>query len=127
MATIKSYTDLEQSKKLAEILPLESADMGYLWNGISFSEVPASNQTIFKRIENIPCWSLTSLLDVIKEQGNVDLRFLQSTFDNRGNHLTKVWCCSFEDIGTVSLDLYANNPVDACYEMVLKLHELKML
>lgn len=29
MATIKSYTDLEQSKKLAEILPLESADMHY--------------------------------------------------------------------------------------------------
>lgn len=27
MAQIKSYTDLEQSKKLAEILPLESADM----------------------------------------------------------------------------------------------------
>ena len=26
MATIKSYTDLEQSKKLAEILPPESAD-----------------------------------------------------------------------------------------------------
>ena len=26
---MKSYTDLEQSKKLAEILPLESADMSY--------------------------------------------------------------------------------------------------
>ena len=26
---MKSYTDLEQSKKLAEILPLESADMCY--------------------------------------------------------------------------------------------------
>lgn len=29
MATIKAYTDLEQSKKLAEILPVESADMYY--------------------------------------------------------------------------------------------------
>lgn len=26
---MKSYTDLEQSKKLAEILPIESADMRY--------------------------------------------------------------------------------------------------
>lgn len=26
MATVKSYTDIEQSKKLAEILPLESAN-----------------------------------------------------------------------------------------------------
>ena len=29
MATIKSHTDLPQSKKLSEILPLESADMHY--------------------------------------------------------------------------------------------------
>lgn len=28
---MKSYTDLEQSHKLAEILPLESADMYYLY------------------------------------------------------------------------------------------------
>lgn len=34
MATIKSYTDLEQSKKLAEILPLESADMKEEWRDI---------------------------------------------------------------------------------------------
>ena len=34
MATIKSYTDLEQSKKLAEILPLESADMFLALNGL---------------------------------------------------------------------------------------------
>lgn len=27
---MKSYTDIEQSKKLAKILPLESADMEYL-------------------------------------------------------------------------------------------------
>ena len=29
MATIKSYTDIEQSRKLAKILPIESADMRY--------------------------------------------------------------------------------------------------
>ena len=27
---MKSYTDLEQSKKLSEILPIESADMVYI-------------------------------------------------------------------------------------------------
>ena len=32
MATIKSYTDIEQSRKLAKILPLESADM--YWRSI---------------------------------------------------------------------------------------------
>ena len=30
MATIKSYTTIEQSRKLAEILPIESADMCYI-------------------------------------------------------------------------------------------------
>ena len=32
---MKAFTSLEQSKKLAEILPLESADMlqGYWYNG----------------------------------------------------------------------------------------------
>ena len=34
MATIKSYTDIEQSRKLAEILPLESADMREEWRDI---------------------------------------------------------------------------------------------
>ena len=33
MATIKSYTDLEQSKKLAKILPIETADMFLAING----------------------------------------------------------------------------------------------
>jgi hypothetical protein len=127
MATIKSYTDINQSKKLAEILPLESADMYYAlsedesMNMISFGKP----QGFFDKTQVV--WSLAALLGVIKEQGLVDLRFLQSTYDNRGNHLTNVWCCTFEILGTVSLDLYANNPIDACVTMIEKIHELKML
>lgn len=34
MNKVKSYTDLEQSKKLAEILPLGTADMCFTNNGI---------------------------------------------------------------------------------------------
>jgi hypothetical protein len=34
MATIKSFTDLEQSRKLAKILPIESADMREEWRDI---------------------------------------------------------------------------------------------
>ena len=33
MTAIKSYTDIEQSRKLAEILPLESADYHYIAQG----------------------------------------------------------------------------------------------
>lgn len=38
MATIKSCTDLEQSRKLAEILPLESADMYWSFGNIKFMD-----------------------------------------------------------------------------------------
>lgn len=132
METIKSYTDLKQSKKLAEILPLESADMVYFYwinhrtkkEGVD--EIPTIRGELLIDNCDTPCWSLAALLSVITKQGLADLRFLQSIFDNRGNHLTNVWCCTFEDIGTVTLDLYANNPIDACCNMIINLHELKM-
>ena len=41
---MKSYTDIEQSNILAEILPIESAD---------------------KKYNQLPCWSLTALLNVL--------------------------------------------------------------
>lgn len=113
MAAIKSYTDLEQSKKLAEILPLESADMGYLWNGISFCEYPVSNQTIFKRIENIPCWSLAALLSVIPNY----------KLSSEHNYHT---CAAETSFGKVAV-VWFDNPIDVCYELILKLHELNLL
>jgi len=132
MATIKSFTDLGQSINLAEILPLESADMR-IGNYVGeHACIDGTNVHYYHKSESfeapeiIPCWSLTALLCVIKEQGNVDLRFLQSTFDNRGNRLANVWCCTFEDIGTV-IDLYADNPVDACVAIIEKLNELNLL
>ena len=128
MATIRSYTDLSQSKALANILPLESADMKILpFNEEEYRIVPINDIAVCDREDEICAWSLAALLGVITNYGIIDLRFLQSTFDNKGNHLTNVWCCTFEDIGTITLDLYADNPVDACYEIILKLNELKLL
>lgn len=122
MATIKSYTDLEQSKKLVEILPLESADMIYtMVNGY---------HTPFIRIETIKemyeddvlCWSLTALLDVLP------------TLDGRNAILCKdirydEWHICYHSTATLSVidtERY-DNPVDACVAMIERLHELKML
>ena len=105
---IKGYTDIEQSKELAKILPLESADMGYLWNGISsFCEYPVSNQTIFKRIENIPCWSLAALMNVL-DRGNL--------FKTPQGWVSQ----SYIDSKVITSDHY-DNPIDACYETIIKL------
>ena len=139
MATIKSYTDISQSRKLAEILPLESADMFYnkepedesYSKDIVDTEYPMilreGHIRFLEEYGVLPCWSLVALLDIIKEYGLVDLSFLSSTFDSRDEHLTDMWCCTFENLGIVTLYLYADNPIDACVVAILKLHKLKML
>ena len=126
METVKSYTDIKQSKKLAEILPFEGADMGYLWNGISFCEYPVSKQTIFKKVENIPCWSLAALLNILPKKyypikdHKTDLILCEQK---------DKWCVLYWDAtgmqdGEQTLE---DNLVDACVSMILKLHELNLL
>jgi len=73
MATIKAYTSIEQSKKLAEFLPLESADMHYSrdFDGSWFVDLAKyTSVKLPKYMSNVeehllPCWSLASLLGVL--------------------------------------------------------------
>ena len=119
---IKGYTDIKQSKELAKILPLESADMGYLWNGISsFCEYPVSNQTIFKRIENIPCWSLSALLSVLPKLG-AEEPIIQKIY--YASNPTERYICQYS---LTNMTGEYDNPVDACYEMVTILKEKNLI
>ena len=99
MIAIKSYTDLSQSKKLAEFLPLETADMCFVGGRADFMS---------------PCWSLASLINVLPEVQNG--KPVISLYDN------------YITYPHVS-DLYvkADILVDACYEMIIKLHKLNLL
>ena len=120
MATIKSYTDLAQSKKLAEILPLESADM-VIWGKDLDSIVATDAQWFMKglkdrKINYIPCWSLAALLGVLPL---VDFTTPQLI----GTPKTLYRCMYNDDLKSHAYD----TPVDACYEMILKLHELNLL
>lgn len=117
---MKSFTDLEQSKKLAEILPLESADMCWTpfdekWDAY----LGAPNPDAIKK--EIPCWSLAALLDVLPDELE-DNHFL--TLDKEG----KEYCCCYEDgNGNSFKHKFADNPIDACVAMIEHLHELKIL
>lgn len=69
---MKSYTDIEQSKKLAEILPIESADM--MWEDWSLiDEGWKLSVGYYPEIEKdygrkcYPAWSLAALLDILPE------------------------------------------------------------
>lgn len=132
MATIKSFTSMEQSNKLSEILPIDSADMVYIKHSSSdnptwefnedfppmnLGDVPINEMTV----ETLPCWSLAALISVMPDE-------LQ---DNHFITLEKEkgeYCCCYEDTnGNSFKHTFADNPIDACYEMILKLHELKLL
>ena len=106
---MKSYTDIEQSKKLAKILSIESADM-YYWCG----EEPRIGGYKAMNIDyDIPCWSLTALLSVITNY----------KLSSEHNYHTCTAGTSFGD-ETVG---WFDSPVDACVAMIEKLHNLKML
>lgn len=121
MATIKSYTDIEQSKKLAEILPLESADMCYLpthlnnehhWIASLSSYSECTKMTDVSIDYCIPCWSLASLIGVLPEK--------YTELIKEGG----LYRIVIKDSYMTSL-FY--NPVDACVTMIIRLHELNLL
>ena len=116
MATIKSYTDLEQSKKLAEILPIESADM--YW----YLATKGNHKAMFNEGYNeygdfeLPCWSLSTLLSVLPYYPIL-------------RRLISGWRCDIysEEGYILHFGEKSDNPVDACVDMIEKLHKLKLV
>lgn len=60
----KAFTSLEQSKKLAEILSIESADMWYCNSDPNKITVGKWEDDEHDE-DDIPCWSLAALLELI--------------------------------------------------------------
>jgi hypothetical protein len=128
---MKGYTDLEQSKKLTEILPLESADM--YWSrctitdfgdgilNVSYAVEPCNISQFRNTKEDVPCWSLAALvkcLSKIKPQVYTPILFPSES----------KWILQFAEYGHGNVcEVSCDNPIDACYEMIIKLNELKML
>lgn len=125
---MKGYTDLEQSKKLAEILPVESADMVYV--AVTDKLKPQYDSLIVRFIyslekNDVPAWSLTALLKVMPSEikDNHYLTLEKETFETSDEY-----CCCYEDCnGNSFKHCFSNNPIDACYEMIIKLHEQNIL
>ena len=117
MATMKSYTDIEQSKKLAEILPLNSADMWWLYItaqgkhiAMMYEEPDPHYLTRMERYgikdAAIRCWSLAALLDVLPT----------FSIDSSDDHYYRLYCME-------RFTEWYDNAVDACYEMIIALSE----
>lgn len=126
----KSYTDLNQSKKLAEILPLDSADMLFQLGEDKYADsirVPLTNEHWEQMMPTInPCWSLAALLDqlpdgFIDKEGNI---YCLDMFKEEGKYQL---IYEAPAKGFVIETEMCDNSVDACVEMIIKLHELNLL
>lgn len=125
---MKTYADIAQSKRLAEILPLESADMEYLTikkTGSLVGTVPfvkddseVENSAYSHTFNRIACWSLAALLNILpvgteshkQSDGSISYCYVE-IYNNKKYFCTKRY----------------DNLVDACVEMIIKLNELNLL
>lgn len=134
---MKSYTDLKQSKKLAEILPIESADMEYIleqWRDEEthrlkkgYSEYPVvkvDDDDQFQVI-TLPCWSLNALLEILDPivvAGKIEFQILMENGELT-EYVVKYFHTSH---GPVKVTC-GNNRVDAVFEMIAYLKENKLI
>ena len=153
---MKSYTDLDQSRKLAGMLSIESADMRYgyiapydysdrMYDG-GYDEIPYPKDFLIKNPNfsadeydaELPCWSLAALLNLLPNEIITDNRF-------ECHYQIHIRKYDGDDNTTLHQIAYGNNRgssgswhdmvntgekeslIDACYEMILKLHELNLL
>jgi hypothetical protein len=123
---MKSYTDLEQSKKLAEILPIESADM-------HSEAVDDEGNMVFvvvcglgdknKSNYGSPVWSLAALLNILN---SIDGWYPGIDAQVDDENLWQICMFSYETGSDISTAALNKELVDVCYEVILKLKEKKI-
>lgn len=117
---MKTYTDLGQCLSLAKILQLKSADMKYPYLGNNeWGERPRLGEPLeYDNNIDKPCWSLAALLDI--------LPYPQLSKDNLG--ADKIgWMVSVYPDNCRYDSFWHDNPIDACVDVVIKLHKKGLL
>ena len=136
MENNKAYTDLKQSKKLAEILPIESADMEYIleqWRdeethrlkkGYSEYPVVKVDDDCPLQMITLPCWSLAALIEqldetITTEDGDYELRIY---VENGGYYVE--YSESYD--GRILVESgFQERLIDAVYNVIINLNELE--
>ncbi len=125
---VKSYTDLFQSKTLAEILSHNTADNTYERVAIAGANLDAPEELqyihkgdmpfVYYSGIGIPCWSLAALLAVLPEINGIPL--ILEKVKAKDGYEGYYYHISYKDKILIP---YSKNPVDACVEMIIALHE----
>ena len=124
---MKAFSDLEQSKKLAEILPIESADM-YWWSSGKRYYIEAIDDGDFNEEEgHIRAWSLAALINIIPQElfdGEYIINITEG-IDNK-------WIITYDHYENRNHSFYglsagADNLVDTCTNIIIKLKERNII
>lgn len=121
---IRGYTDIEQSKVLAEILPSDSADMARCGgeNVIMTDYISAKKKfSVCGELTITPCWSLSALLSALPKLGAEEPSIQKLYY---ASNPTERYICQYS---LTNMTGEYDNPVDACYEMVLLLKEKNLI
>lgn len=147
MATIKSFTDINQSRKLADILPLESADNVIVSFGsregtktvVMPKETLDAIRTPFADIrETTMCWSLAALIATLPNEIITDNRFechyqIHVRKYDGGDNITLYQIAYGNDRGSSGSwhDMIntgeKENLIDCCMQMIIKLKEMNLI
>ena len=139
MTTIKRYTDISQAKILDEILSSKGADMCYKCFGeetydltfceVSYSEWAKEYKELFDKagLQLIPCWSISALISIIPQEifdGEYIINITEGC-DNR-------WVLTYDHFENRNHSYYglstgADNLVDACTDIIIKLKERNII
>jgi hypothetical protein len=123
MATIKSHTDIGQSRLLAKFLPIESADMSYIGedNALTVDYLSAKKEfDTTKEVDIFPCWSLAALMKI------TEIDKSEICFDCYGEKYRLN--IHYQTLGSFCQDneLYESK-IDALFAMIIKLHKRNLL
>jgi hypothetical protein len=126
---MKICTNIEQSKKLAEFLPKENADM-YWWSSGKRYYIESIDDDDYEEDKDIRAWSLAALLSILPFHlivNNQRYTFNMIKGLDKNGETYAIKYAIFNTTFYFHLTDAYDNPVDACYEMILKLNELNLL
>ena len=131
----KICTSIEQSKKLIELgINIKTADMYWWYSGNRYC-VESMDDDDFNENSDIPAWSLSALIKVLPADYIAHKHYfleISKMGDNAKPYEVRYFRFREQSDGAnfgriIHISYTADNLVDACVEMIVKLNELKIL
>lgn len=115
---MKIYTDVKQSKKLAEIVPTHTADMSHEYYHYDNGAKVYMGSLGIAKSDDIPAWSLTTLVNLFPAYKDDNMPTFNLTRGGWKPSFTRNWFASWGN-----WNYNAEEPIDAVVGLILLLKE----